>query len=418
MKRRFWVMIFFGVLIAAPLLATGSDDLIWVNITNPSLAVGRATNYSGDHIDVMDLATRKLAFRVTGIPNPTDRAFSPDGKKVYISSVTTEHNVYVVDTRNGKILNKILLSGRPNRPSISKDGKRLYVAIRDPGPAIAIADTKESDLDYNFDNKYQWAKHGGAVDFVDTATLKVVKTVPTSGPLHNCYVTPDQKFVACDSPEAHNVAVVDIRAQRLAWEAPVEGPPSNSKVFRHGDPQSMSVEPGPDGSTNRLTIEIRGLRGFAVVDFKAHKQVKIVQFPDQPNGFISNADEPHTHGDRLTPDGKERWVASQDSNAYFVYSVPDDNLLGYVSMPEFKASEYPEFTAAGHKNPAIGCNTGDFDFTKDGAQIWAQCIPGFGIPPFLFGVDVKTMKLLDDRIPLEEQGRAGDPRALSVIQKK
>lgn len=180
----------------------------------------------------------------------------------------------------------------------------------------------------------------------------------------------------------------------------------------------MSVEPGPDGSTNRLTVEIRGLRGFAVVDFKAHKQVKIVQFPDKPNGFISNADEPHTHGDRLTLDGKQRWVASQDSNAYFVYSIPDDKLLGYVSLPEFNASEHPEFKAAGHNNRAIGCNTGDFEFTKDGSQIWAQCSPGFGIAPFLFGVDVRTMKLLDERIPLNEEGRTGDPRALSVIDKK
>jgi hypothetical protein len=223
--------------------------------------------------------------------------------------------------------------------------------------------------------------------------------------------------VACDSPEGRIVAVVDIQAEKLAWEAPIQGPHPEITIFRHGDPQSMSVEPGPDGSTNRLTVEIRGLRGFAVVDFKAHKQVGIVNLPDHPNGFLSNADEPHTHGDRLARDGN-RWVASQDSNAYFIYSIPDDKLLGFVSLPEFKASEYPEFKAAGHNNPAIGCNTGDFEFTRDGKQIWAECSPGFGIPPFLFGVDVATRKLLEDRIPLPEEARSGDPRALSVIQKK
>lgn len=419
MRRHFWIAICFVVLLAIPLLATGNDDFMWIGITNYSnLAAEQKTNYAGDHIDVIDLEAHKLVHTVTGIPNPSDRVFSPDGSRVYISSVTTEHNLYVVDTKSGKVTNTVLLSGRPNRPAISKDGTRVFVAIRDPGPPVKIADAPTDGLDFNFDNKYRWAKNGGAVDIVDTASLKVVKTIPTSGPLHNCYVTPDQKFVACDSPEAHNVAVVDIQAKKLAWEAPVEGPPSHSKVFRHGDPQSMSVEAGPDGSTNRITVEIRGLRGFAVVDFKAHKQAGIVQFPDHPNGFISNADEPHTHGDVVSPDGKTRWVASQDSNAYFIYTIPDDKLLGYVSLPEFNAGEHPDFKAAGHMNPAIGCNTGEFEFTKDGKRVWAECNPGFGIAPFLFAVDVKTLKLLDDRIPLNRAAQSGDPRALSVIDKK
>lgn len=419
MRRHFWIAICFVVLLAIPLLATGNDDFMWIGITNyANLAAEQKTNYGGDHIDVIDLETHKLVHTVTGIPNPSDRVFSPDGSRVYISSVTTEHNLYAVDTKSGKVINKVLLSGRPNRPAISKDGTRVFVAIRDPGPPVKIADAPTDGLDFNFDNKYRWAKNGGAVDIVDTASLRVVKTIPTSGPLHNCYVTPDQKFVACDSPEAHNVAVVDIQAEKLAWEAPVEGPPSHSKVFRHGDPQSMSVEAGPDGSTNRITVEIRGLRGFAVVDFKTHKQTGIVQFPDHPNGFISNADEPHTHGDVVSPDGKMRWVASQDSNAYFIYSIPDDKLLGYVSLPEFNAGEHPDFKAAGHTNPAIGCNTGEFEFTKDGKRVWAECNPGFGIAPFLFAVDVKTLKLLDDRIPLNRAAQSGDPRALSVIDKK
>lgn len=416
-KKYVWIVGCALMLLGAPLMATGGEDYIWINIINPNLAAGRATNYAGDHIDVVDVKNHKIAFKVTGIPDPTDRVFSPDGSRAYVTSVTTEHNLYVVDAKTGKVLNKIPMSGRPNRPAISNDGKRLYVAIRDPGPAVAIADTKVEDLDYNFDNKYQWAKHGGAVDFVDTASLKVVKTVPTSGPLHNCWVTPDQKFVACDSPEGRNVAVVDIQAEKLAWEAPIQGPHPEITIFRHGDPQSMSVEAGPDGSTNRLTVEIRGLRGFAVVDFKAHKQVKIVTFPDQPGGFLSNADEPHTHGDR-SYDGKARWVASQDSNAYFIYSIPDDKLLGTVSMPEFNPADHPDFKAAGHTNRAIGCNTGDFEFTKDGEQIWGECSPGFGISPFLFGVDVASRKLLADHISLNEEAKQGDPRALSVIQKK
>jgi hypothetical protein len=418
MRRNFWKMICCGILLAMPLVAASSNDFTWVNVTNSNLASERDTNYANDHIDVIDLVTHKVVHTITGIPAASDRVFSPDGSQAYVSSVTTEHNLYVVDTTEGKVINKVLLSGRPNRPAISKDGKRVFVAIRDPGPPMRIADAPVEGLDFNFDNKYRWAKNGGAVDIVDTTSLKVVKTIPTTGPLHNCYVTPDDKYVACDSPEGHNVAVVDTRTEKLAWEAPVHGPEVPSRTFRHGDPQSMSVEAGPDGSTSRLTVEIRGLRGFAVVDFKTQQQVSIVTFPDQPSGFISNGDEPHTHGDVVSPDGKTRWVASQDSNAYFIYSIPDDKLLGYVSLPEFKAAEHPEFKAAGHLNPVIGCNTGEFEFTKDGRRVWAECNPGFGIPPFLFAVDVKTLKMLADPIPLNKTAQKGDPRALSVIDKK
>jgi DNA-binding beta-propeller fold protein YncE len=418
MKPGFWIMICCGILLAVPLAAATNDGFIWVNVTSENLASERATNYASDHIDVIDLVTHKVVHTITGIPEPTDRVFSPDGSRAYITSVTTEHNLYVVDTKAGKVINKVLLSGRPNRPAISKDGKRVFVAIRDPGPPVRIVDAPVDGLDFNFDNKYRWARNGGAVDIVDTTSLKVVKTIPTTGPLHNCFVTPDDKYVACDSPEGHNVAVVDTRTEELAWEAPVHGPEGPSKIFRHGDPQSMSVEVGPDGLTSRLTVEIRGLRGFAVVDFKAHQQVGIVKFPDEPNGFISNADEPHTHGDVLSPDGKTRWVASQDSNAYFIYSVPDDKLLGHVSLPEFNAAEHPAFKAAGHLNPAIGCNTNEFQFTKDSKRVWAVCTPGFGIPPFLFAVDVKTLKVLEDRIPLNKPTENGDPRSLSVIGKK
>ena len=413
MKRYFWIMSCCGILLAVPLAAADSN-LKWVNVASTDLASERDTGYASDRIDVIDLTTHKVVQTIKGVPKPADKVFSPDGSRVYISSVTTEHNLYVVDTKTGKIISKVLLSGRPNRPAISKDGKRLYVAIRDPGPAVRIADAAVEGLDFNFDNKKRWAKNGGAVDIIDTASLKVVKSVPTKGPLHNCYVTPDGKFVACDSPEGQSVAVVDVQTEKLAWEVPVHGPPGESKIFRHGDPQSMSVEAGPDGSTSRLTVEIRGLRGFAVVDFKTHEQAGIVKFPDQPNGFISNADEPHTHGDVVSPDGKTRWVASQDSNAFFIYSLPELKLQGHVSLPEFKAAEHPSFKAAGHLNPAIGCNTGELDFTEDGKSIWAMCNPGFGIPSFLYALDVKTLKVVD-RIPISKPTQTGDPRALSKV---
>ena len=39
----------------------------------------------------------------------------------------------------------------------------------------------------------------GAIDIVDIATLKLVKTIPVRGPLHNVYVTPDGNYAVAGS---------------------------------------------------------------------------------------------------------------------------------------------------------------------------------------------------------------------------
>ena len=38
MKRNFWIVICFGILLAMPLVAASSDDLMWVGVTNTNLA--------------------------------------------------------------------------------------------------------------------------------------------------------------------------------------------------------------------------------------------------------------------------------------------------------------------------------------------------------------------------------------------
>src|SRR6476660_3065624 len=138
MKRYFSIMSCFGIMLAMP-LAAANKNIMWVNVGSLDLITERGSGYASDHLDVFDLTTHKVVQTIRGIPNPSDKLFSPDGSRAFISSVTTEHNLYVVDTKTGKIIDKVLLSGRPNRPAISKDGKRVYVAIRDPGPAVRIA---------------------------------------------------------------------------------------------------------------------------------------------------------------------------------------------------------------------------------------------------------------------------------------
>src|SRR5262249_42013982 len=77
------------------------------------------TNSAGDDIDVIDPATNKVVFKVKDIEVPHGVAFSPDGKRAYISC-ESEKMLVAVDTKTGKHLGAAPLSGRPNNISISK----------------------------------------------------------------------------------------------------------------------------------------------------------------------------------------------------------------------------------------------------------------------------------------------------------
>jgi hypothetical protein len=62
---------------------------------------------------------------------------------------------------------------------------------------------------------------------------------------------------------------------------------------------------------------------------------------------------------------------------------------------------------AGH--PALGCTTTALTFTPDGKAVYGTCSPGFGIPPFVFAADTKTLKVVV-RIPVE-----GKPQDVNTL---
>ena len=69
--------------------------------------------------------------------------------------------------------------------------------------------------------------------------------------------------------------------------------------------------------------------GFAVVDFKTHKETQRVMLPDDPHRGNAHSDAP-SHGIGVSPDGRMLWVDSSVASGVFAYSLPDLRLLGNV----------------------------------------------------------------------------------------
>src|SRR5439155_5220270 len=204
-------------------------------------------NGEGKNVQVIDAATNKVVQTIEGIKYPHGVAFSPDGSLAYVSSEDEQatNALWVVDTRTGKILKSAPLSARRgNVPAITKDGKRLLVCVGPPrDPAT---------------NEVKSGTGVGALDVVDTATLKITKSFATQG--HDCYTTQDGKDWIAGAGQ--NVTIIDVKTEEILWKVP----------FKEGL-GPIDWETNPDGSPRRLFVTPlrQDVRAFAVVDWATQK---------------------------------------------------------------------------------------------------------------------------------------------------
>lgn len=340
------------LLVATPLVA--STTRIWV------------LNLGSDTIDVIDPATNKIVQTIQGVLEPHGVAFSPDGKLAYVAgeSEKTDTALYEIDTNTGEILRKAPLSvKRGNVPAITKDGKRLLVCGGAP--------RDERGLVMNT---------GGALDIVDTATLKVTKSFPFQG--HDCYTTPDGKYWIAGAGKY--LTVIDIETEQPVW-----------KLYYEENIAPVAIDINRDGSTRRLFVTpmMNLVREFAVVDFAAQKEVTRIRLPLKPNGFrlappLTRRNPIPVHGMEISPDRKTLAVASRDANGVFFYSLPDLKVIGFVPAPTMKRAEYPN----------NGSDPGWVTFTPDSKTLYLANAADSSVSV----IDVKSMKEVT-RVPVGKQ---------------
>jgi YVTN family beta-propeller protein len=326
MKKYLRYVKYLAFLIAVPVLA--GTTRIYVD------------NYAGTTIHVVNPATNKVVQVIEGIEEPQSSHFSPDGTRVYISN-GADNVLEVVDRKTGKHIKRIPLSGYPNDLAVTNDGQRVLVCIR---------------------------SLPGVLDIIDTKTLEKVMSIPVKSGLHDIFLPRDGKYAVADREEGKTVTVFDLQTNQVAWEVSFD-----SMVM------PVTVESGPDGSGRRIFLQLRGMNGFAVVDFATRKEVARVQLPDTPNGFENCGGVP-SHGIAVTPDGNTLWVNSCPANSVFVYSLSDLHLLGHVSLPELKLPG----------KASIGAAPNWITFTPDSrrAYITNRALRSVS------AVDTETMKLL------------------------
>jgi len=249
------------------------------------------TNAGGDTAHVIDPATNKVVLTIPDLEVAHGVGFSPDGKRIYFT-VESDSTVKSVDIVTGKITGSVKLTGHPNNMSVSKNGQYVFAGIH-------VAP--------------------GAVDVIDTATMKLVKTLPVKGAVHNTFVTPDGKYMVAASVYGSIFEVFDAATLEHVWELKM-----SSGV------RPIAFEKAADGSTARMFVQLSEVHGFAVVDFKQRKEVSRVMLPEMPRTGKAGAGAP-AHGIGVSPDNKTLVVDSSLADGVYLYSLPDLKYLGYVS---------------------------------------------------------------------------------------
>ena len=250
------------------------------------------TNSLDTMVHLIDPATNEIVAEIPGIPVAHGIAAAPDGSRIYVSG-EAETALKVIDAHTLEIIKTIPLSARPNNISITPDGRKVYVGI--------IASP-------------------GAIDVIDTTTLENVKTIDVPGGIHNIYVTPDGKNVVAGSIAGRRLTVLDTATDSEVWA-------------REGEAiRPMTISAKPDGSTDKLFVQVSGHHGFVVLDFDTRMEVARITQPDVPpeQRYDSTYNGAPAHGIGVAPDGKTLWSTSRMNSHVYVYSLPELELLGGI----------------------------------------------------------------------------------------
>jgi len=172
----------------------------------------------------------------------------------------------------------------------------------------------------------------GAIDVIDTQLLENVRTIDVPGGIHNIYVMPDGAHVIAGSIGGRRLTVLDTTTDEevWAWEGEAIRP--------------VAFNTKPDGSVDKLFIQVSGHHGFVVFDWDTRREIDRIMLPDVPpeDRYDSHYNGAPAHGIGVAPDGETLWSTSRMNSYVYVYSIPELELV--ASIPTGTDPDWITFT--------------------------------------------------------------------------
>ncbi len=284
------------------------------------------SNNAGNVHHIIDPTINKVVGLIRGCPHAHNLTVHPDGLYYYCAN-EDDDTVDVFDTKTLQPVTRIALSGRPNKIVVNKKQRKIYAAISERTAKV---------LGPGFQ-----APAGGAlpavIDVIDIATHKIVRSIPVHFPVHNTYVTPDDKYVVAGlrgdpEPGEPAIQVIDAATDKVVWGIELTGHRQYGRDNHEVRP--MAFEANPDGSTKRMFAQATAINGVFVVDWNTRKVVQMLYPPKLPL-WKQNADGIQTgdmHGLEVLPNRTAVWASSRLDSRIYGWTLPDLKYIGAIEV--------------------------------------------------------------------------------------
>jgi PQQ-dependent catabolism-associated beta-propeller protein len=171
---------------------------------------------------------------------------SPDGA-ILVNTSETTNMAHFIDTTSHKIVGNVLVDARPRIAEFSPDGKRLWVSS-EVGGTVSVIDpatrqiikkigfqipgiTKEAiqpvGVRLTKDGKWAFVALGPAnrVAVIDAETMEVKKYLLVGQRVWQLAFTPDEKLLISTNGVSNDVSIIDVEAEKVLKSVRVGGYP-------------------------------------------------------------------------------------------------------------------------------------------------------------------------------------------------
>jgi PQQ-dependent catabolism-associated beta-propeller protein len=221
-------------------IPTGSSpEMFQLSHDEKSLYV---SNEEGSSVQEISVADKIIVREIATGAEPEGLAISVDGKTLYVTSEVTDM-VHVVDAEAGVVTDNIVVGTRPRRLLLLPDGKQLWVSnelsgqvsVIDRGtnqvsttidflpPGFRQTDVTPVGMTMTRDGKSAIVALGRAnhVAFIDTATRKVEDYVLVGSRAWGVALSPDEKTLYVANGLSDDLSIVDMESRKAIRAVPV-----------------------------------------------------------------------------------------------------------------------------------------------------------------------------------------------------
>jgi YVTN family beta-propeller protein len=269
-------------------------------------------NRDAQLVTVIDTAINQVTATIpTPAGPPQFLAFTPDGRKLYVTIYNdqqTIHAIDVIDTASNTVIATIPQLARPFLPALTPDGKRLFIPNHDIA-AVSVIDTNTNKtiaqvkvapnphwVAFSPDGSraYTADHESNVVSVIDVPTLTVLKTIPVGTSPHSIAIHPSLPLAANVNYDADTVSVIDTSTDQV------------TATIQVGDnPQDITW--APDGRFAYVVNE--GSRSVSVIDARTNQVTATIPTGTGPTSIA------------VLPNGRQAYISNLDSGTLTVLEL-------------------------------------------------------------------------------------------------